>query len=57
MAKNSIEEKVEDIYKSELDRLGVRRYGKTEAINPEIKAALEASDSKSGGSGGMLFGG
>lgn len=48
----SIEEKVEDLYKRELDDLGVKRYGKTEAINPEIKAALEAADSKSGGSGG-----
>lgn len=48
----SIEEKVEDTYKRNLDDLGVKRYGKTEAINTEIKAALEDADSKSGGSGG-----
>lgn len=48
----SIEEKVEDYYKQVLDNLGVRRWGKTEAINPEIKEALESSDSKSGGTGG-----
>ena len=48
----SIEEKVEDFYKAELDRLGVKRYAKTEAINPQIKAALENAGSKSGGTGG-----
>ena len=48
----SIEEKVEDFYKAELDRLGVKRYSKTEAINPQIKAALENAGSKSGGTGG-----
>lgn len=48
----SIEEKVEDFYKAELDRLGVKRYAKTEAINPQIKAALESAGSKSGGTGG-----
>ena len=48
----SIEEKVEDIYKRKLDDLRVRRWGKTEAINPEIKAALESAESKSGGTGG-----
>lgn len=48
----SIEEKVEERYKKELDKIGVRRYGKTETINPEIKAALEFAASKSGGSGG-----
>ena len=48
----SVEEKVEDAYKVELDRLKVKRYTKTEPINPEIKAALEQAESKSGGSGG-----
>lgn len=48
----SLEEKVEDSFKAQLDSLGVRRYGKTEAINPEIKAALDQAESKSGGSGG-----
>lgn len=48
----SIEEKVEDFYKAELDRLGVKRYSKTEAINPQIKATLENAGSKSGGTGG-----
>lgn len=48
----SIEEKVEDFYKAEFDRLGVKRYAKTEAINPQIKAALENAGSKSGGTGG-----
>lgn len=47
----SIEEKVEDIYKRTLDNLGVRRWGKTEGINAEIKAALENAASKSGGPG------
>lgn len=48
----SLEEKVEDSFKAQLDLLGVRRYGKTEAINPEIKAALDQAESKSGGDGG-----
>lgn len=48
----SIEEKVEDIFKRRLDDLGIRRWGKTEAVNPEIKAALEDVASKSGGNGG-----
>lgn len=48
----SIEERVEDLYKRKLDDLGVRRWGKAEAINPEIKMALDAAASKSGGTGG-----
>lgn len=48
----SIEEKVEDAYKAELDRLKIKRFSKTESINSEIKTALENADSKSGGSGG-----
>ncbi len=47
----SIEEKVEEHYKSLLDSLGIRHYGKTETINPAIDAALRDAESKSGGSG------
>lgn len=47
----SIEEKVEDYYKSLLDELGIRRFSKTEKINESITNAFEQADSKSGGSG------
>lgn len=47
----SIEEKVEDYYKSLLDELGIRRFNKTEKINSSITKALEQAESKSGGSG------
>ena len=47
----SIEEKVEEYYKSELDRLGIRHYGKTEKINTSIDDALKNADSKSGNKG------
>ena len=47
----SIEEKVEEQYKRVLNELGVRHYGKTESINPNITKALKNADSKSGGSG------
>lgn len=47
----SIEEKVEEQYKRLLDSLGIRHYGKTEKINPNITNALRNADSKSGGSG------
>lgn len=47
----SAEEKVEEYYKSILDSLGVRHYGKTEKINESIAQALKDADSKSGGSG------
>lgn len=47
----SIEEKVEEQYKGILDDLGIRHYGKTEKINPNISNALKNADSKSGGSG------
>ena len=47
----SIEEKVEEQYKSLLDNLGIRHFGKTESINPNITNALKNADSKSGGSG------
>lgn len=47
----SVEEKVEEQYKKELDKLGVRHYGKTETINDTITNALKTTVSKSGGSG------
>ncbi|MBQ9505482.1 MAG: N-6 DNA methylase [Lachnospiraceae bacterium] len=50
MAK-SIEEKVEEIFKKQLDGYKVKHYTKTEAINPSIDNALKNSVSKSGGSG------
>ena len=50
MAK-SIEEKVEEYYKSLLDDFKIRHYGKTESVNSEIDAALKEADSKSGNSG------
>lgn len=45
----SIEEKVEDYFKDILDKLGIKRYGKTESINTTIKHALESAKSKKGG--------
>ena len=50
MAK-SIEEKVEEHFKSLLDNYGIRHFGKTEEINGSIAKALREADSKSGGSG------
>lgn len=47
----SIEEKVEEYYKSELDTLSIRHYGKTEKINDSIAKALTEAASKSGGTG------
>lgn len=47
----SVEEKVEDYYKSTLDSLGVQRYEKTQGINSEITSALSNASSKSGGAG------
>ena len=47
----SIEEKVEEFYKRELDRLKIRHYGKTEKINDSIEDALKNADSKSGNGG------
>lgn len=47
----SVEEKVEEFYKSLLDDLKIRHYGKTEKINASIANALKNADSKSGGSG------
>ena len=47
----SIEEKVEEIFKKQLDSLGVRHFTKTEPINEFIDDALKTSVSKSGGNG------
>lgn len=47
----SIEEKVEEQYKSLLDDLRIRHYGKTEKINQAISDALKNANSKSGNSG------
>ena len=47
----SIEEKVEEYYKSLLDDLEIRHFGKTEEINSAITRALKEADSKSGGNG------
>lgn len=47
----SVEEKVEDYYKALLDKLGIKRYEKTQGINSEINNALSNADSKSGGAG------
>ena len=50
MAK-SVEEKVEEYFKAQLDELKIRHYGKTEMINRTIESALKNADSKSGNSG------
>lgn len=47
----SVEEKVEEYFKAELDSLGIRHYGKTETINKSIEKALKEASSKSGNSG------
>lgn len=51
MAK-SIEEKIEDIAKKQLDRFGVKYHIKTDNINSEIDHALQSAKSKSGNDGG-----
>lgn len=51
MAK-SIEEKIEDIAKKQLDNFGVRYHIKTDNINSEIDHALQSAKSKSGNDGG-----
>lgn len=50
MAK-SIEEKVEEYYKTKFDKYGIRHFGKTESINSDISNALSKAKSKSGGKG------
>lgn len=53
MAKTkSIEEKVEELAKRQLDDINLRHYTKTESVNDEIDTALAKSVSKSGGTGG-----
>ena len=47
----SIEEKVENYFKSALDKLNIRHYAKTESINESISNALKNAASKSGNSG------
>ena len=47
----SIEEQVEDHFKSLLDDLGIRYYRKTDNINGIIAKALSDAESKSGGTG------
>lgn len=51
MAK-SIEEKIEDIAKKQLDKFGVEYHIKTDNINSEIDHALQSAKSKSGNDGG-----
>lgn len=50
MAK-SIEEKIEDIAKKQLDKFGVKYFTKTESVNTEIDEALKNAPSKNGGVG------
>ena len=54
MAKStkSIEEKVEEIAKKQLEDNHVRYFNKTESVNTEIDMALKKAVSKSGGKGG-----
>lgn len=47
----SIEEKVEEYYKTKFDEYGIRHFGKTESINYDISSALSEAESKSGGKG------
>ena len=47
----SMEEKVEEYYKAQLDSLRIRHYGKTESVNHTIDDALKNADSKSGNGG------
>lgn len=47
----SIEEKVEELFKKQLDSFGVKHFTKTESINLSIDEALKNSVSKSGGKG------
>ena len=49
--KKSIEEKVEDYFKKQLDTFGIKYFTKTESINPSIDNALKTYGSKSGGTG------
>ena len=42
----SVEEKVEEYFKAQLDELKIRHYGKTEFVNRSIEDALKNADSK-----------
>ena len=50
----SVEEKVEEWAKRQLDDGGVHHFAKNEEINSEIGTALKAGASKSGGNGGNM---
>lgn len=47
----SVEEKVEDLYKAQLDKLNIQRWAKNESPNNEIRKALDEYASKTGGKG------
>lgn len=47
----SIEEKVEEYYKTKFDEYEIRHIGKTKSINSDISNTLSESESKSGGKG------
>lgn len=47
----SVEEKVEDYYKRQLDINGIKYHTKNDFINDSIRTALTNAESKSGGSG------
>ncbi len=47
----SIEEKIEDLAKRQLDKIGVKYFSKTNFINPEIEDAMKKAPSKNGGTG------
>ena len=51
MAK-SIEEKVEDFYKSQLKSHNIKYFSKTDSVNDQIDTALKNAVSKQGGKGG-----
>lgn len=51
VSKKSVEEKVEDFFKAQLNNFDVRFFAKTEPVNDAIDRALKNSESKSGGKG------
>ena len=51
---NSIEEKIEDIAKKQLDENQVDHFAKTESVNTKIDEASAKAESKSGGRGRQL---
>ena len=51
VSNKSVEEKVEDFFKSQLNRFNVRFFSKTESVNDAVDRALKNSESKSGGKG------